>query len=65
MAESDFYAEAFAIYKKVQANGSANRVENGNENAGNPQPQRSAPANNPRYVSPDSLIDNVNTRYQQ
>ena len=64
MSERDFYTEAFSIYKKVQNNGSANRIENGNENAGNQQPQKISKANDPRYVNPDILLENVNSRYK-
>ena len=58
------YSNDFSEYKKVHNNGGLDRVENGNENAGNLQVQDTPPANNPRYVSPQSLLDNVNTRYQ-
>jgi len=58
------YTADFGEYKKVHANGGLDRIENGNENAGNLQLPTTAPANNPRYISPQSLLDDVNTRYQ-
>jgi hypothetical protein len=59
-----FYTADFGEYKKVHANGGLDRVENGNENAGNIQVPITPTANNPRYVSPQSFLDNINTRYQ-
>jgi hypothetical protein len=63
-ATDPFYNADFNEYKKVHKNGGLDRVENGNENAGNQQVPLTAPANNPRYVSPQNFLDNVNTRYQ-
>lgn len=59
-----FYTNDSGEYKTIDANGKLNRVENGNENAGNTQLPNNAPANNPRYVGPQSFLDNINTRYQ-